>query len=462
MLTDFLLTTPLARRLYHEYAAGLPIIDYHNHLSVRELAADHRFADLTEAWLTNDPYKHRAMRIAGVPEALITGAQGTPRERFDAWAAVVPNTLGNPLHLWTRLELARVFGITEPLNPESADRIWAQANERLRASEFSARGLLRRFNVRCACTSDGLLDDLSYHRKLAETEKAFRLLPSLRGDDVVTADPAWLMRLGATTGLTIDSLGAFRAAVRQRLHAFDLAGCRLADHALDSFSFDARMIGSADELFRRHVSGAALTDGETAALRAGILSFLGQEYGKRGWIMQLHLGAQRQTSTRLRRLAGPAGGYATIGDTCDTRSLCGFLDHLEQAGVLPRTICYTLNPADNAKLATLAGAFAEDGVAGKVQFGPAWWYSDHASGIRQHLEALANHGLLATFIGMTTDARSPLSFVRHEFFRRVLCDMLGEWAARDWVPNDAALLGGMVRAVSCDNARAMVMGETGA
>ncbi|MDD4102103.1 MAG: glucuronate isomerase [Kiritimatiellae bacterium] len=459
MNDDFLLTNPLAHRLYHEHAAGLPVIDYHNHLSVPDLAADRRFEDLCDAWLANDPYKHRAMRIAGVPEALITGRQGTPRERFDAWASTVPLTLGNPLHLWTRLELARVFGITEPLNAASAGRIWEQANARLREPEFTVRGLLRRFHVQCACTSDGLLDDLSGHRALAETETAFRVLPSLRGDDAVAAAPEWLRRLGVLTGITIDSFDAFRAAVRQRLDAFDAAGCRLADHALDRFTYDTKMVERAEELFGRRLAGAALTDVDEISLHAGVLGFLGQEYGQRGWMMQLHLGAQRQTSSRLRRLAGPAGGYATIGDECDAHSLCKFLDHLEQGGALPRTVCYTLNPADNAKLAALTGAYTEDGVAGKIQFGPAWWYNDHACGIRRHLETLANYGLLATFIGMTTDARSPLSFARHEFFRRVLCDTLGEWAARDLLPDDDKLLGGLVRAVSYGNARAMMTGK---
>ncbi len=458
---DCLLRTALARRLYLECAAAQPIIDYHNHLSARDLADDRVFESLTEVWIAHDPYKHRAMRIAGVAEALITGSDASPREKFDAWAATVPKTLGNPLYHWAALELERGFGITAPLSPATAAAVWETANARLRAPGFSARGLLSRFNVTCVCTSDGLLDDLAAHRTLAASDFAVRVLPTLRGDDIAAAGdegyPGWVRRLGEATGMTVGSYEAFCAAVKLRLDAFDACGCRLADHALDAFAYRPADEAAAARLFDRRLKGEPLSADDTLSLGSAILRFLGGEYGRRRWTLQLHLGAQRRTSSRLRRLAGPAGGYAAPGRACDVESLCGFLDDLECGGRLPRTILYTLNPADNAVLATLTGSYAEDGVAGKVQFGPAWWYNDHALGIRQHLESLSSYGLLSTFIGMTTDSRSLLSMTRHEYFRRVLCGYLGAQAEAGLLPDDFCALEPLVRAVSYGNAREMVL-----
>jgi glucuronate isomerase len=457
------LKTALAQRLYHECAAGQPIIDYHSHLSAADLAADRRFEDLAEVWVTHDPYKHRAMRIAGVPEALITGSDASPRARFDAWAATVPKTLGNPLYHWASLELERAFGIREPLSPQTADAIWETANAKLLTPEYSARRLLARFNVACVCTSDGLLDDLGAHRALAATAASVRVLPSLRGDDIADVSGegygAWLVRLEAATGHAIETYEALCAAVCQRLDTFGELGCRLADQALDGFAYLPTDEVTAARLFARRVAGETVSAHDALRLRSAVLRFLGCEYGRRGWVMQLHIGAQRGTSTRLRQLAGPAGGYAVPGQACDVASLCRFLDDVECAGRLPRTVLYTLNPADNAVLATLTGAFAEDGVAGKVQFGPAWWYNDHAQGIRQQLETLASYGLLSTFIGMTTDSRSLLSMARHEYFRRLLCGTLGEWAEQGLLPNDCAALEPLVRAVTYGNAREMVVGQ---
>jgi glucuronate isomerase len=404
---NFLLKTRTARQLYHEFAENLPIIDYHNHLDPRDLADDRVFENITQLWITGDPYKHRAMRIAGVPEQLITG-DATDREKFEAWAATLPQTLGNPLFHWTALELKRYFGIGEMLSPENAGRVWDMCNEKLRSPEFTARQLVARANVECLCTSDRLSDDLQAHARLAKSDSKTCVLPSLRVDELPTGD---------------------HAAIVERLDFFQRLGCKVADHAL--VEFDSEM-----------------------------LRFLGCEYGRRGWIMQFHIDAQRQTSTRLRNLAGPAGGYATIGNTCDIPSLCRFLDDLENAGCLPRTILYPLNPADNAALATLTGSFAEDGLRGKIQLGPAWWYNDHAFGIRHHLDTLASFGLLSTFIGMTTDSRSLLSMVRHEYFRRVLCDWIGDQMEAGALPADGKLIGQLVRAVACENARRWICPES--
>ena len=461
---DFLLRSKSARKLYHEFAAAAPILDYHCHLDPRELATDRCFENLAQLWVTGDPYKHRAMRIAGVPERAITGV-ATEREKFEAWAATVPQTLGNPLHHWTALELKRYFDIEEPLNAASAGRIWDAGNVRLREPGFSARGLIAQRGVECVCSSDRLLDDLAPHAAIAREGGALRVLPSLRADDITAVDApeylAWVRQLGEATSVRIGDYEAFRAAVVQRLEDFARGGCRLSDHALDEFSYESVTESDTAGLFARRLGGEAFSAAEAMRLRSGILRFLGAEYARCGWIMQLHLGAQRRTSSRLRRLAGPAGGYAGIGRTCDLPSLIAWLDDLESAGTLPRTILYPLNPADFAPLAGLAGSFVEDGVAGKLQLGPAWWFNDHAAGMRAQLEAISNYGLLSVFIGMTTDSRSLLSMTRHEYFRRVLCDWLGEQAEAGAMPGNVEELGALVHAVSSENARRMLGLPTG-
>lgn len=453
---DFLLRSKTARRLYHEFAEAAPIIDYHCHLDPRDLAIDRRFENLAQLWVTSDPYKHRAMRIAGVPERAITG-DASDREKFESWAATVPQTLGNPLHHWTALELKRYFDLDEPLNAASAGSIWDAANAQLAEPRFSARGLLAQRGVAWVCTSDRLLDDLSPHAAIARAGGALRVLPSLRADDVVAVDALdfspWLRSLGEATGGPISDYDAFRAAVGGRLDAFARAGCRLSDHGLDDFSYVAVTDSEAAALFARRRRDETLSVAEAMRLRSGVLRFLGVEYARRGWIMQLHLGAQRRTSSRLRRLAGPTGGFAGIGRGCEIPSLSAWFDDLESAGALPRTILYPLNPADFAPLAVLSGSFVEDGVPGKLQLGPAWWFNDHAAGMRAQLEAISNYSLLSVFIGMTTDSRSLLSMVRHEYFRRVFCDWLGGQAETGAMPADIDELGALVRAVSSGNAR---------
>lgn len=453
---DFLLTSKTARRLYHEFAGAAPILDYHCHLDPRDLATDRRFENIAQLWVTGDPYKHRAMRIAGIPERLITG-DAAEREKFNAWAATVPQTIGNPLHHWTALELKRYFDIDEPLGAESAARIWQACNTRLGEPGFTARGLLVQRGVAGVCTSDRLLDDLASHAALAASASRVRVLPSLRADDVVAIESAgyleWLRRLGEATGGAITNYDALRAAVCRRLGEFSRHGCRLSDHGLDDFTYVAVSDAEAAALFARRLSGAGLAAQEVIRLRAGLLRFLGGEYARRGWIMQLHLGAQRRTSSRLRRLAGPAGGYAGIGRSCDIPSLCAWFDDLECADALPRTILYPLHPADFVPLAVLTGSFAEDGIPGKLQLGPAWWFNDHTAGMRAQLDAVANHSLLSVFIGMTTDSRSLLSMVRHEYFRRVFCNWLGEQAEAGTMPGAIEELGALVRAVAFENAR---------
>jgi glucuronate isomerase len=451
---DSLLASPLARRLFHEVARDLPIIDFHNHLDPAALARDERYADLGALWVATDPYKHRAMRIAGVPEREISG-DAPSRVKFDRWAATLPLALGNPLHAWSRLELDRTFDIREPLTPATAASVWDRAAARLAEPGFGARGLVERAGVTRLCTSDFLLDDLSSHAALAASGWKVRVLPSLRGDDLLAVElpsfAAVVAGLGRHTGVTVTDFDEFRAAARRRFDEFHALGCRLADHPLNEFTYLETGESATAALFARRLAGP-LSAEDTVRLRSGLLRWLATEYASRGWTLQLHIGAQRRTSSRLRRLAGPFGGYAALGNPVDIPGLCALLDDLECAGGLPRTILYTLNPTHFAAFSTLTGSFAEDGVVGKVQHGPAWWFNDHDLGIRQHLESLSRYGLLATFVGMTTDSRSLLSMVRHEYFRRILCAWLGEQAAAGHMPEDFDTLAALVRAVCHDNA----------
>lgn len=456
--SDFLLTTPTSRLLYHEVARDCPIVDYHCHLNAGEMATDRCFENIAQLWVCSDPYKHRAMRILGVPEAQITGATDE-RTKFQRWAESVPELLGSPLHHWTSLELARYFEIDEPLNGNSAQRIWDQANQMLSHSANSYRGLLQRYPVETVCTSDDLLDDLSPHEVLRHESGAMdsKWLPSLRSDSIVDIDRsdflAWVQRLSDQVGGGISDWSDYCSAVSQRLDVFDSLGCRLSDHGLDTVEYVACSEVKAAELFKRRLQGQGLFVVESIELRSALLVYLGQEYARRGWILQLHLGARRNTSARLRELAGPAGGYAAMGNPVDLHALCDWFGDLERKGALPRINLYSLNPALNPAIAVLTGSFAEDGVRGKIQFGPAWWWNDHRHGMSQHLDLLAAHGVLSTFIGMTTDSRSVLSFVRHEYFRRVFCDWLGTAVESGLIPNDGDALESLVRKLCYENAR---------
>ena len=391
MLDDFLLKTPLARELFHEVAAMLPIIDFHNHLSVSEVIENRPYRSLTELWISGDPYKHRAMRIAGVPERLITG-DASDQEKFFAWVETIPKLLGNPLAHWSKLELSRVFQFHRDLNERSAMELWDRPIP-------TPRGILQAFQVEMLspCAVPG--DDLTPFEK----GRSLSFVPSLRDG-----------------GKSLDEILA-------SLDAFDAAGCRLADHSLD--------------------------DGWTFQNNDPLITLAG-EYHRRGWTLQLHLGARRFTSSRLRSLAGPAGGYATIGSPFDIAGLCQLLDAMEQsAGGLPSVILYNLNPVDNAAMACLTGSFSEDGVPGKIQFGPAWWYNDHYDGIRAQLETVASYSLLSTFIGMTTDSRNLPALVRHEYFRRVFCDWIGDKVQSGCFPRDRKILDDLVRKVCYENSK---------
>lgn len=439
-MESFLLLDPLAVKLY-DAVKDLPVIDWHNHLSVKDLAEDRQFADMTELWVASDPYKHRAMRICGVPEKLITGPASS-YERFIAWSQVLPQLAGNPLYDWSRLELQRVFGIEELLSPATAEKIWCQANEKLSEPGFSARGLLEKFNVEYAAPCVCLGDDLSGFAKMSG------VVPSLRGDDLT----------GLTNPVFANSatLAELRLKLAAALDELQDAGCRFADHALDCGFVYVPDDGGNEARFAALKQGTLSWEDRTA-LSCGILRLLGGLYAERGWTLQLHIGALRQTSSRLRAAAGTAGGYAGIGHTCDIRSLTALLDDLEKsADGLPRVVLYTLNPSDHAAFAVLSGSFPGNGERGKVTLGPAWWYCDHIHGMRDCFENIAAYGVLSVFPGMTTDSRSLLSFVRHEYFRRVFCNWLSEKAGRGELPDDFEILKDLAEKICYCNAKAII------
>jgi glucuronate isomerase len=454
---DFLLNGETAKRLYHDIAKGLPIVDYHNHLNPQDLAQNRQFDNIAQLWIISDPYKHRAMRINGIPERLITG-DATDKEKFFAWAGTVPYTMGNPLFQWTALELKRVFNIDTLLCKESAGEIWDQCNEKLQQEKFRAACLLKSFNTELVCTSDDLLDDFQAHRIATDKAYGFKVIPSLRGDSAVAFETpgfdAWLKTLQKQTQQSIESLDDYTNALLKRLDILQEAGCLAADHALDNgCMIENGDKATANRLFERVSAHETLDSAEQSVLKSFLLKALGKEYGQRGWWMLLHIGAQRYTSTRLRNLAGPAGGFASMGRACGIDDLCMFLDAMEKEKSLPRTILFNLNPIDNAAFATLTGSFAQDGVAGKIQFGPPWWYNDHRHGIEEQLNALSSYGLLAHFIGMTTDSRSILSFSRHEYFRRILCNQLGGWIDAGEIPRDFPWLQEIVKKICYLNAK---------
>lgn len=455
---DFLLSTPAARRLYHEHAAGQPIFDYHCHLSPHDLAEDRRFNNLFEIWLQGDHYKWRAMRANVVNERFITG-DADPFDKFKAWAATVPHTLRNPLYHWTHLELQRYFGITELLNEASAERVWRQANEMLATPEFSVHGILRRFHLTAVCTTDDPTDTLREHESLAGSNLPTQVLPAFRPDAALNvhrpdAYKSWTARLEETSGISVDFFPGLLDALRVRCDFFHARGCRLSDHGLERPHAEPCTDAQAAAIYRAARAGQAASPTEHAQFSSYLMVFLGRLYAERGWTMQLHLGALRNANTRLLRLLGPDTGFDSIGDFPQAGGLAGLLDRLDTENALPKTILYNLNPADNHLFAAMIGNYQDGSVPGKVQYGGGWWFLDQKEGMEAQLNALSNLGLLARFVGMVTDSRSFMSYPRHEYFRRVLCNLIGRDIETGEIPDDDALTGPLVRNICHENARA--------
>jgi glucuronate isomerase len=455
---DFLLQTETARRLYHDFAEGMPIFDYHCHLPLSEIAEDKTFENLTQIWLKGDHYKWRAMRTAGVEERLITG-HAPDEEKFKAWGATVPKTLRNPLYHWTHLELKRYFGISgKLLNPETAGEIYARCSEMLQTKEFSARGILKRMNVRVVCTTDDPVDSLEYHRRIRE-DRAFsiKVLPAFRPDKALGIESPkafnqWVGQLEAAAGVHVTDFDSFLEAIQARHDVFHEVGCRLSDHGIECPYAEDFKVKDIQRVFLDVRQGRAPQAHEALQFKSAMLLELAKLDAEKGWTQQFHFGALRNVNTKAMRALGPDTGYDSIGDFELARSLARFLDTLDKENRLAKTILYVINPRDNELIASMIGNFQDGSVRGKMQFGASWWFNDEKDGMERQINALSNMGLLSCFVGMLTDSRSFLSYPRHEYFRRVLCDLLGTDVENGEMPGDMELIGNMVKDICFRNA----------
>lgn len=454
---DFLLQTRTARRLYHEFAAAEPILDYHTHLPPKDIAENRRFHNLFEIWLEGDHYKWRAMRTNGVDERYCTG-DAEPREKFLAWARTVPHTLRNPLYHWTHMELKRYFGIDELLNEETAPAVWEKSNEQLQGDELRVHGIFKRFDVRAVCSTDDPTDDLSHHQVIAESEAKTGVFPTFRPDRVLDVDQPevfnpWVDKLAAAADREIGSYQNMVDALRSRHDYFHKRGCRLSDHGLSTCYADFCSEKAAEQIFQKARRGDQVSPGEQRQFASNLMLLFGQLDAEKGWTKQLHLGAMRNNNKRLMQQLGRDVGGDSIGDWLQAEPLAAYLSRLEEENSLPKTILYNLNPADNYVFGTMIGNFQSSEVAGKIQWGSAWWFLDQWEGMQWQLNTLSNIGLLSRFVGMLTDSRSFMSYPRHEYFRRCLCDLLGTDIERGAIPGDDSLLGPMIRNICYGNAR---------
>ena len=439
MDADFLLQTDTARELYHNHAARLPIIDYHCHLNPADVAEDRRFRSITELWLGGDHYKWRAMRTNGIDERLITG-DASDWEKFQAWAATVPYCFRNPLYHWTHLELRTAFGIDKLLNPETAREIYDACNDRLQNDpSFSARGLVRRYNVETVCTTDDPVDDLCHHRAYANLSAATKLIPAWRPDKAMAVEDVkafcqYVEKLGEAADIEIRSFDDFIEALQRRHDFFHQQGCRLSDHGLSEFYAEPYTDADIARIFDKARGGAKLTEDEVHKFKSAMLYIFAVQDSASGWVQQFHYGALRNNNSRMMRLAGPDTGFDSIGDWHTAQSMSRFLDRLDSEGCLAKTILYNLNPADNEMVATMLGNFQDGSVAGKIQWGSGWWFLDQKDGMEKQMNALSLLGLLSRFVGMLTDSRSFLSYPRHEYFRRTLCNLMGNDVELGMIP----------------------------
>lgn len=454
---DFMLQNKAARQLYHEFAAGMPIIDFHNHLPPREIAENTSYRSLTEVWLGGDHYKWRLMRNNGIDESLITGER-SDWEKFQAWARTIPHSVGNPVYHWTHMELLRYFNIDTLLDPDSAQSIYTEANNLLSQDEFRVRPLLERMNVKVLCTTDDPVDSLEYHRAIAEDRSfSIRVVPTFRPDKALAignpeAFQTYLGKLGRAAGIEVSSYSRLIEALDARHAFFHEHGCRSSDHALLAPIAEAYTEQEAAVIFQSALDGTTVDERDMHRFQTAVLVELARMNARRGWVMQLHLGALRDNNRLMFQKLGPDTGYDAMGDRNTAEPLAGFLDMLSSTGELPKTVVYNLNPRDYEMLMSIIGCFQDGRIPGKMQLGSGWWFNDHKDGMERQMKAVANMGLLSRFIGMLTDSRSFLSFPRHEYFRRIVCNLIGSWVTAGEAPDDMELLGEMVRGISYRNA----------
>lgn len=453
---NFLLENKYAEELYHNYSKHQPIIDYHNHLPPQQIAEDTVFGNITKVWINGDHYKWRAMRTLGINEQYITG-NGSDKEKFLHWAKTVPYTMRNPLYHWTHLELARYFDIYDLLNEKSAERIYAETAEKLSTKEYSTQNLLKKVNAELVCTTEDPIDTLEHHKALAQSDFSVKVSTAFRPDKAILIGDSgyndYINTLAEAAGTAISSYADLCGALRKRIEYFHQNGCRLCDHGLDQIYFENFTENEVAAIFLKKREGKELSTDEVLKFQSAILLFLSETYHEFGWVQQFHLGALRNNNARMHRVLGPDTGWDSIGDFPQAQKLSAFLNALDSKDKLAKTIIYNLNPADNEVMATMIGNFNDGSVRGKVQFGSGWWFLDQKDGMTKQLNALSNMGLISCFVGMLTDSRSFLSFPRHEYFRRLLCNLLGDEIKRGELPADIEWIGKLVADISYYNAK---------
>jgi len=454
---DFLLSSDTARQLYHKHAALMPIIDYHCHIDPKDIYEDIRFENITQLWLGGDHYKWRIMRSNGVAEEYITG-NAPAREKFQKFAEALPRCIGNPMYHWCHLELKNYFGYNGVLNGSTAQQVWDLAEEKLKEPSFSARGLILSSNVAMIGTTDDPCSDLQWHRKLMEDESfSVKVCPSFRPDPALNAHKPgfaeYIGKLSQASGIEINSAADVCKALSQRMEHFDATGCRAADHGLDYVMYRAASEEEVEAVFKKAMKGEVLSREELESYQTAILLHCGREYRRLDWVMQLHFSCVRNPNSRMFKKLGPDTGYDCMAVTDSCASLYALMDAWEKDDMLPKTILYSLNPADDQWIDTLLGAFQGEGIPGKIQHGSAWWFNDNRTGMTNQLTSLANLGILGNFVGMLTDSRSLLSYARHEYFRRILCKLIGSWVDGGQYPADMETLGALVEDICCNNAK---------
>lgn len=453
---DFLLSTETAKKLYHEHAATVPVLDYHCHINPAEIANDRKFDNITQVWLGGDHYKWRQMRSNGIEERYITG-DASDREKFQKWAETIEKAIGNPLYHWSHLELKRYFGYTGALNSDTAEEVWDLCNAKLQEDSMSVRNLIKQSGVTLICTTDDPIDTLEWHQKIAEDDTFdVQVLPAWRPDKAMGIEKVdylnYINQLSDVSGIKISTFATLKEALRNRLAYFAANGCSVSDHALEYVMYAPASEVEIEEILAKRFREEEITREEELKYKTAFMVFVGKEYHRLNWAMQLHYGCKRDNNTLRFKQLGPDTGYDCIDNFAPSSQMADFLNALNITDQMPRTIIYSLNPNDNAAIGTIIGCFQDAGVAGKIQHGSAWWFNDHKTGMTDQMISLANLGLLGNFIGMLTDSRSYLSYTRHEYFRRILCDLVGSWVENGEYPNDEKVLGKMIENISYYNA----------
>ncbi len=454
---DFLLSNETAKTLYHNYAKQVPIIDYHCHINPQEIAEDRQFDTITQVWLGGDHYKWRQMRTNGIDEKFITG-DASDYEKFEKWAATLQKAIGNPLYHWSHLELQRYFNYDKPLSPATAEEVWDVCNKKLADPSMTVRNIIRQSNVETICTTDDPIDSLEWHKKIAEDETfEVKVLPAWRPDKAMNLEKPeyldYLDKLSAVSGVKIDSFAALCEALKVRMDFFASMGCCVSDHALEYVMYKPATAEEIEAIFAKRLAGTAPTALEELQFKTAFMNFVGKEYHRLGWVMQLHYGTKRDNNVFRYNQLGPDTGYDCINTYSSSAEMAAFLNSLNATDQLPKTIIYSLNPVDNAAIGTVLGCFQDSSCVGKIQQGSAWWFNDHKTGMTEQMTSLANLSLLANFVGMLTDSRSFLSYTRHEYFRRILCNLIGTWVENGEYPNDIEFLGKMVQDISYYNTK---------